>query len=103
MGRLQTRSTASEIEKSYDTMIDELLQLPAVYRRSVSGLGHLPVCNQIVRPDYVTWDRCEYQGEAGDFIYELRKGNFDGGETIQVTADQGGCSNQQVCPNDSLM
>ncbi|KAJ1709085.1 hypothetical protein NYO67_8746 [Aspergillus flavus] len=66
-----------------------LSQLPAVYYRDFPGLGHLPVYKQLVKPSYVDWDRRAYQGEPGNgnFDSELRKGNFDGGETIQVTAD----------------
>lgn len=96
MGQLQINSTSSVIEKNYDVMRGALSQLPAVYYRDFPGLGHLPVYKQLVKPSYVDWDRRAYQGEPGNFDSELRKGNFDGGETIQVTADNCECFHQQV-------
>lgn len=93
MGRLQIESASSRIEKNYDSMLCALSELPAVYYRDFSG--YPPICRQFVPPSYITWDRSQYRADPGNFDCELRKGNFDGGETIQVTADKSDCLNQQ--------
>lgn len=87
MGKLQNNKTCYEIEKRYDSEIEELVHLPAVYRRQTPLPGLLPLLEQLVQPYHINWTTEEYRYDV--FDNEVRKGNFEGGETIQVTAAKG--------------
>jgi len=92
MERLQIENTFSRIEKNYNSMLYVLSELSAVYYRDFSG--YPSICRQFVPSSYITWDRNQYRADPGNFNCELRKGNFDGEKTIQVTADKSDCLNQ---------
>lgn len=66
--------------------MEELMHLPAVYRHRLDFPGIFPTCEQLIRPYHVHWRREAYCSEPGDFNHEIRKGNFEGEKTIQITA-----------------
>lgn len=86
MGKLQNNKTCYEIEKRYDSEIEELVHLPAVYRRQ-TRFPLFPLLDQLIKPRHINWTTEEYRDDVLE--HEVRKGNFEGGETIQVTAAKG--------------
>jgi len=87
MSKLQTADRCYELEKKYDSMARKLPQLPAVSRQHLHGPGFPPLVENMDLPLDVVWCRNQYIGEPG-FEYELRKGNFNDGETVQFTASE---------------
>lgn len=85
MGKLQLHIKCYEIEKNYDALAYELIHSPAVHRQGLYGSRVLEVLKTPVK---VEWSRLSYQSEP-HFEQELRKGNFNDGETIQITAPEG--------------
>lgn len=84
MSRLQTTSNCYETEKNYDSMAEELPQLPMISR--IVTLGFLPI-EKMSLPSLISWRRQNYHAEPG-FASEVRNGKFNNGETIQITADE---------------
>lgn len=87
MGKLQNNNACHEIEKRYDSEIERLVHLPAVYRHQIHWPGLFPLLEQLIKPYHINWRTEEYHSDGLD--HEVRKGNFEGGETIQVTAAKG--------------
>jgi hypothetical protein len=82
MSRLQTSNDCYEADRKYDLIAEEMPHLPAVSRSAVPGI--LPV-EQMYLPLFIEWSRHAYLAEPG-LLSEVRKGNFNDGETIQITA-----------------
>ncbi|KAK7177874.1 heterokaryon incompatibility protein [Paraphaeosphaeria sporulosa] len=85
MSRLQTVTNSYETNERYDVEADKLSNTPALYRTSVPGI---PLFEQEYLLSSVAWSRQQYYGEPGHSS-EVRKGNFNDGETIQITASEG--------------
>jgi hypothetical protein len=86
MSKLQIMSTTSyATNRRYDALMASLPSLPAVIRRSAPDL--LPF-EQEYPLSSIAWTRDQYRGEPG-YPTEVRKGNFNDGETIHVTAPEG--------------
>jgi len=88
MGKLQTGDTCYELEKKYDSIADKLSQLPAVSRHWIEGASFPPIVESLNLPSNVVWSRNQYLFES-DSESQVRKGNFNDGETIQITAPDG--------------
>lgn len=83
MSKLQIMSTTSyETNRRYDALMASLPSLPAVIWTSAPELF---LFEQECPLSSIAWTRGQYWGEPG-FPTEVRKGNFNDGETIHVTA-----------------
>jgi hypothetical protein len=84
MSRLQTKTSSDETNQVYNLIANKLPNMPAVLRRSVPGILLL---DQECLLSSVVWSRQQYIGESVHSS-EVRKGNFNDGETIQITASE---------------
>jgi hypothetical protein len=84
MSRLQTKKNCYEADAEYDLIAEEMPHLPAISRSA--GLGFPPI-EHMHLPSSIAWSRNQYLAEPG-FPSEVRKGNFNNGETIQITASE---------------
>ena len=66
-------------------MVKTLLTLPAVSRHELALGSGIPVVEETNVFSDLIWSRHDYRGEP-NYESEIRKGNFNDGETIQVTA-----------------
>lgn len=85
MSRLQMKTDSYETDKKYDILADKLAYMPAVFRAFAPGI---PLLEQEYLLSSVAWSRGQYLWESGESS-EVRKGNFNDGETIQITASEG--------------
>lgn len=84
MSKLQTSDNCYEADKKYDLVAEKMPHLPAVSRGAVLGC---PPIEQMYLPSFIAWSRNQYLAEPGP-LSEVRKGNFNDGETIQITASE---------------
>lgn len=90
MGRLQIPGPCDsyELEQQYNSMAEKLPGLPVVSRHQLAHRRELPLVEVMNLPSDLIWSRREYIGEP-NYESQVRKGNFNGGETIQISAREG--------------
>lgn len=66
-------------------MAPNLPGLPAVFRQEIRNIGTLPIIEKLSPLVELDWRSSQYRG-SHENSWEVTKGNFNDGETIQVTA-----------------
>lgn len=69
-------------------MASNLPELPAVSRQEIISFGSLPIIEKLNPLVELDWRTSQYHGSQEN-SWEITKGNFNDGETIQVTAPAG--------------
>ncbi|KAF5598582.1 heterokaryon incompatibility protein [Fusarium pseudocircinatum] len=84
-GKLSANLDSYKIHYQYHSLAPRLPELPAVSReeRIISGL--LPVVERLKPLAELHWGKNQYIGDLEN-SWEVRKGNFNAGETIEITA-----------------
>jgi hypothetical protein len=77
------------VEKSYNTISDSLLSLPAIRREFVGSEGLPYFETQEKTIGCLSWNRKEYTDLTLLPKPVLRYGNFGDGSTIQISASEG--------------
>lgn len=90
IAKLQMMVSCRDIEAQYMELAHKLPAFPAVSRRLGLGATPLGVVETLDTLSDLVWSRDEYLAEALNRS-EIRKGNFNQGETIQITAPSGMC------------
>jgi len=85
MARLQLPYDSYGLDRQYDSIVETLPYLPAVSRCEHRFELPLPLVEELNLPSDMIWSRQEYIGEP-NYESQVRKGNFNGGETIQISA-----------------
>ncbi|KAL6401896.1 tol protein [Ilyonectria robusta] len=73
------------MNKEYQFMAPNLPGLPAVFRQEIRNIGTLPIIEKLSPLVELDWRSSQYRG-SHENSWEVTKGNFNDGETIQVTA-----------------
>ena len=87
MAKLQLHCDSYGLELQYNSMAGKLPSLPILSRHELVLEGALPLVEVMKLPSDLKWDRQEYIGEP-NYETQVRKGNFNGGETIQISATE---------------
>ncbi|KAF4467376.1 HET-domain-containing [Fusarium albosuccineum] len=84
-GKLSVDLDSYKMDNQYHYLTPRLPELPAVSRGGSTILGPSPVIEKLKPLVELNWSTSQYDGERGN-SWEVRKGNFNDGETIQITA-----------------
>ncbi|RSM01903.1 hypothetical protein CEP52_008289 [Fusarium oligoseptatum] len=84
-GKLSANLGSYEMDNQYDSLAPRLSELPAVSREGSTILGPSPVIEKLKPLVELNWSTSQYDVEREN-SREVRKGNFNDGETIQITA-----------------
>ena len=87
-GRLSVNLDSYKMDNQYHSLTPRLPELPAVSREGSTILGPSPVIEKLKPLVELNWSTSQYDGDHEN-SWEARKGNFNGGETIQITAPTG--------------
>lgn len=76
------------MDSQYNSLAPRLPELPAVSREGTTIFGPSPVFEGLKPLVGLNWSTTQYDGERKN-SWEVRKGNFNDGETLQITAPAG--------------
>ncbi|EEU47173.1 uncharacterized protein NECHADRAFT_77365 [Fusarium vanettenii 77-13-4] len=84
-GKLSVNLDSYKMDNQYHSLAPRLPELPAVSREGSIIFGPSPVIEKLKPLVELNWSTIQYDGDREN-SWEVRKGNFDDGETIQITA-----------------
>ncbi|KAF4431493.1 HET-domain-containing [Fusarium acutatum] len=83
-GMLSANLDSYKMHYQYNSLAPRLPELPAVSRKGNTISGPSPVIERLKPLDQLSWSTNQYDDDLEN-SWEVRKGNFNDGETIQIT------------------
>ncbi|ORY60766.1 heterokaryon incompatibility protein-domain-containing protein [Pseudomassariella vexata] len=83
VAKLHIEDHSYGLDAKYESEAEKLSYLPAVHREKYA-FG-FPIMERMQTLSDIVWDRSQHGAES-EHCYQVRKGNFNQGETVQVTA-----------------